>query len=245
MKKEVHLIIQGKGGVGKSFVSSLLTQFFIDRGLNVEGYDTDPINRTYARINGLPVRTVNILDDDKKIDAAQFDDFISSLITTDAPVVVVDNGAATFAPLLQYLTESDAFSVLREFNITIMLHAPITGGQGQQDTINGLTELLERWPDNVMVWLNQHFGEIKDGDKSFIDFPVFQKYYDRIFGVVNLPQRNPDTFGADLRQMTSNNLTFAAALESNDFSVMPKHRLKMMRDQVYEQLLHFLGDYEQ
>lgn len=239
----MHLVIQGKGGVGKSYVSSVLTQYFIDKGLKVEGYDTDPINRTYARINGLPVNTVNILDDNKKIDAAAFDDFISSIIESDAQVIVVDNGAATFAPLLQYLTESNAFEVLKEFEITILLHAPITGGQAQIDTINGLTELLDRWPDDVIIWLNHHFGQIKDGDKNFIDFSVFKDNQHRIFGLIELVQRNPDTFGADLRQMTSNNLTFKEAIESKDFGIMPKHRLKMVREHIFKQLSHFLGEY--
>jgi cellulose biosynthesis protein BcsQ len=37
----VHLIGGEKGGVGKSLVSRLLAQYFIDRNLPFKGYDSD------------------------------------------------------------------------------------------------------------------------------------------------------------------------------------------------------------
>ena len=41
-----HLLMQGKGGVGKSFVASILYQYLKRRGLEVYGCDTDPVNNT-------------------------------------------------------------------------------------------------------------------------------------------------------------------------------------------------------
>ena len=34
----VHLVLQGKGGVGKSFVASILGQYFRERSKNVESF---------------------------------------------------------------------------------------------------------------------------------------------------------------------------------------------------------------
>ena len=46
----VHLSLQGKGGVGKSLVASLLAQYFRDRkGMSVRCIDADPVNQTLAQ----------------------------------------------------------------------------------------------------------------------------------------------------------------------------------------------------
>ena len=44
----VHFVLQGKGGVGKSFVASILGQYFQVRGRDVRCFDTDPVNQTFA-----------------------------------------------------------------------------------------------------------------------------------------------------------------------------------------------------
>ena len=42
----IHFILQGKGGVGKSYVASLLTQYLQDKKKPVVGFDLDPTNPT-------------------------------------------------------------------------------------------------------------------------------------------------------------------------------------------------------
>ena len=44
----VHLILQGKGGVGKSVVASWLAEFLIRRGQRVRCIDGDPVNRSFG-----------------------------------------------------------------------------------------------------------------------------------------------------------------------------------------------------
>jgi len=45
----VHLVLQGKGGVGKSFVSAILAQYFRTKSAPVHCMDTDPINSTFTQ----------------------------------------------------------------------------------------------------------------------------------------------------------------------------------------------------
>jgi CO dehydrogenase nickel-insertion accessory protein CooC1 len=47
---KIHLVLQGKGGVGKSLVASLVTQYFVkqNNGEPIFCADTDPVNRTFA-----------------------------------------------------------------------------------------------------------------------------------------------------------------------------------------------------
>ncbi|MBB4268183.1 CO dehydrogenase nickel-insertion accessory protein CooC1, partial [Roseospira visakhapatnamensis] len=42
----IHMTLQGKGGVGKSFIASLLAQHFLARGQAPICLDTDPVNQT-------------------------------------------------------------------------------------------------------------------------------------------------------------------------------------------------------
>ena len=44
----VHMILQGKGGVGKSFIASLLAQHKIADHKSILCIDTDPVNATFA-----------------------------------------------------------------------------------------------------------------------------------------------------------------------------------------------------
>src|SRR5437016_2702083 len=57
----VHLILQGKGGVGKSFVSSILAQYFRDKAKTVQCFDADPVNATLAQYTELNAEHVNVL----------------------------------------------------------------------------------------------------------------------------------------------------------------------------------------
>ena len=45
----VHLVLQGKGGLGKSFVSAILAQYFRTKSAPVHCMHTDPINSTFTQ----------------------------------------------------------------------------------------------------------------------------------------------------------------------------------------------------
>jgi cellulose biosynthesis protein BcsQ len=44
----IHILLQGKGGVGKSFVALHLAQHFADQGLPTAVFDSDPATPTLA-----------------------------------------------------------------------------------------------------------------------------------------------------------------------------------------------------
>ena len=51
----VHLILQGKGGVGKSFIATLLAQYLQEKGVAVRCFDADPVYCLSALGNVSPV----------------------------------------------------------------------------------------------------------------------------------------------------------------------------------------------
>jgi Mrp family chromosome partitioning ATPase len=51
--RKAHFVLQGKGGVGKTFVASLIAQYLTERGEPVACLDTDQVNgssRTSQRL---------------------------------------------------------------------------------------------------------------------------------------------------------------------------------------------------
>ena len=56
----VHIALQGKGGVGKSLVSAILSQYLSSKGENVLGIDVDPVNQTLSEYQGLAVSCLNL-----------------------------------------------------------------------------------------------------------------------------------------------------------------------------------------
>ena len=128
--KEVHLVIQAKGGVGKSFVAALLAQYLHDRSNDaVHCFDTDPSNHTLADYTALNAKVIELLDETSQtIDTSNFDGLMDSLIDGEG-VGVVDNGTATFGPLMSYIAENDVGSELAAEGVRLVLHIPLNGGQ--------------------------------------------------------------------------------------------------------------------
>jgi CO dehydrogenase nickel-insertion accessory protein CooC1 len=46
---DVHLVLNGKGGVGKSLVATWLAEFLISRGRSVRCIDGDPVDRSLSQ----------------------------------------------------------------------------------------------------------------------------------------------------------------------------------------------------
>ena len=69
----IHLIQQGKGGVGKSMIASFLYQALLHLGKEVTAFDTDPVNATLAGFKEFSVRRKEIIKDGN-IDSIRIND---------------------------------------------------------------------------------------------------------------------------------------------------------------------------
>src|SRR6202040_2798344 len=99
----VHIALQGKGGVGKSLVSAILSQYLSSKGQDVLGIDADPVNQTLAEYRGLAVRKLNLLKEGS-VDQCEFD-LLMERFLTESGTFIVDTGASTFIPLWHYILE--------------------------------------------------------------------------------------------------------------------------------------------
>ncbi|MBB3221674.1 conjugal transfer protein TraL [Pseudoduganella umbonata] len=231
----VHLMLQGRGGVGKSLGSALLAQYLLHRDVPISCYDTDPVNDTFSQYGALGAKRTDILGPDKNINPRAFDSLVDALLWDDK-IAVIDNGASTFVPLMAYLVENHVLSVLRDAGRPVLLHCVLTGGQAFDDTQLGLETVLSAHQAPVVLWINEYFGPVRRDGRGFEDSILYQRHADRIRGIVRLERANADTFGKDVELMLQRKLTFAEALNSDHFGIMPRQRLKMTRDMIFNQL---------
>jgi hypothetical protein len=230
----IHLILQGKGGVGKSLVASLLMQYMRTKNFAAIGIDTDPVNSTFAGYKGMPVQLLELFDG-ADIDPRRFDILVETIMAVDNHHIVVDNGASSFIPLCSYLASSRAIDLLEQHGHTVYLHTVITGGQAMSDTANGLAALCRSFESPIIVWLNSYAGDIIMQDQQFEEFSVYQRNINRIQSVIKIPLFNRDTFGKDLEELFSRRETFAAAIESS-LPIMTRQRLTMFWRAMIEEL---------
>ncbi len=234
---KIHFVLQGKGGVGKSYVASLLAQHYLDNDIKPQCFDTDPVNRTFASYKAFNAQTLDLLNEGN-IDPRQFDGFVDALISApDDAVVVIDNGASTFIPLCAYLEENDVIGYLVNRGHSVMFHSIVTGGQALIDTMNGLEALLVNFPNiPVTVWLNEYFGKVAMNGTHFEQTRLFNNPKYNIHGMITISERRKETFGYDLEQMLKHRMTFKEAISSDSGTIMSRQRLGMVRKDMNEQI---------
>ncbi|HDX6256468.1 TPA: conjugal transfer protein TraL [Campylobacter fetus subsp. venerealis] len=228
----IHFILNGKGGIGKSFISSLICQYLLFKSQTITAIDTDPNNTTLFNIKAIKAKFLQLIDEDGKFDNRAFDKIIELAADKKTNNYIVDSGATTFIPLIDYLKENEAIEILKANKIDVYMHIPIVGGQSKDDTILGLRQLVEAFDCSFIVWINEYHGAIKDFEEN----PEYIAIKDKIKAIIYLNAVNKDTFGKDLLELTSKNLTFDEAMNDKSFSLMSKQRLKIFKDKAFKQL---------
>ena len=210
----VHLVQQGKGGVGKSMIAAILCQVLQSIGKNVVAYDTDPVNATLKGFKEIPVTRLHLIKQDN-IDVRAFDGLLEGIFElTDDTHVIVDNGASSFVALGSYLKENDVIQLLEDNGHRVFLHTVITGGQAILDTIAGLKLLVDGFPRTpIVVWLNSYFGEISIDGKPFETFNIYQEHGQQFHALIPIPQGNKSTIGRDLEELFAKRQSFASAIK--------------------------------
>ncbi len=231
----IHISLQGKGGVGKSLISAILSQYLVSRGQDVHGIDADPVNQTMSEYRDLAVCRLNLLREGS-VNPREFD-LLMERFLTESGTFVVDTGASTFIPLWHYLLENHALDYLRERGKRVFIHSVITGGQSLNDTLGGFEQLAETTQEkNIVVWLNEYFGAVLQDGSSFRDMAVFKKHVGKVHGSVAIVRRTADTFGRDVEEMVCQKMTFDEALNGDGFTIMAKQRLRVVQRDLFDQL---------
>lgn len=233
---KVHLILQGKGGVGKSMIAAVLAQYKEEKESAPLCIDTDPINSSFAGYKALNVSRLDIMQNDE-INSRNFDALVEMIANTETDVIV-DNGASSFVPLSHYLISNQVPELLNEMGHELVIHTVVTGGQALLDTLSGFSQLAQQFPTECLfiVWLNPYWGTVEHEGKSFEQMKAYSANKDRVSAIIKVPELKQDTYGQDFSEMLQNRKTFNEALEDKDISIMVRQRLTIIKRKLFEQL---------
>jgi hypothetical protein len=230
------MVLQGKGGVGKSFIAGLLAQYWMHMGTLPLCIDTDPVNATFHGYKSLAVQRLQIMEGDE-INSRRFDDLVE-LIASCEQDVIIDNGASSFVPLSHYLISNQVPALLSELGHELLVHTVVTGGQALRDTVSGFAQMAAQFPDDVsfVVWLNPYWGAIEHEGKRFQDMKACKDHVGRIAAILEIPALKQETYGQDVSEMLQARRTFEESLGLASLSIMTRQRLKIVRDRLFRQL---------
>lgn len=233
---KIHIILQGKGGVGKSVIAATIAQYKAAQGQNPLCIDTDPVNATFEGYKALDVRRLNIMDGDE-INTRNFDALIEMIAGTQSDVII-DNGASSFVPLSHYLISNQIAPLLQEMGHELIVHTVVTGGQALLDTISGFAQLMAQFPEGAefVVWLNPYWGPIEHEGKRFEQMKAYINHKARVSAIVPIPALKEETYGRDFSEMLQERRTFDEALADPTLTIMTRQRLKIVKGQLFRQL---------
>lgn len=230
---KVHMMLQAKGGVGKSTCTALLAQYLKDhRKQPALCIDTDPSNKTFTGWRSLNVKHIDIAVAGD-LEKSRFDLVVDQIAGADRDVVI-DNGASGFIPITSYIAQNDLVGALEGMEHEVVLHTVVVGGEAHRDTMDGLRFVAGTFKMSpVVAWLNPMNGPI--------DRPAFDKELEKAglkdrVTVVDLPDfggPQATTFGRDFDAVLKDKQTFAEGRASHKSEIMVAHRLGMMEKKIF------------
>jgi len=223
----IHLIGGEKGGVGKSLVSRILAQYFIDKGLPFAAFDSDKSHGSLIRFYGQfsqPVDTAELESLDRIVESAAED---------PNRRVLVDLAAQTQEGLAKWIDDSGVFDVTQELGIGLSYWHVMDAGR---DSVDLLTSLLDRFAGRLplVIVLN----ELR-GDKFELLNTSGQRERALSAGakIVSL-RKLPD---ATMQKMDGLSTSFWAAVHHPDrastgLGVLERQRVKVWLARAYEEI---------
>lgn len=128
--KSLNFIGGEKGGVGKSVISRVLAQYFIDHQKPFSGFDTDRSHASFRRFyTDYASRVI--------VDTYEGLDLIASDFEDDDTIadknVIVDLAAQTAQPLARWIKDSDLLSLFHEMNVKVYFWHVADGGKDSSE----------------------------------------------------------------------------------------------------------------
>jgi hypothetical protein len=220
MKKRIDLILNAKGGVGKSFFAVNLVQYLKDKKVPHVAIDTDNANSTLKRSHGEAL-FVNLNQ------PSELDVIFTALDVQ--PLVVVDGRAASTDQILSYFGEIELADLLTKLKASLTLVIPVCHEADSVAQIKVLSEVLGSTCNYVVVKneaLSQQFGLY---DQSQVR--------GRVTGELNGQEitmfRLHDWLVAKLN---AENLTISQAIQSQSFTIIDRQRLLNWQRRFNEQV---------
>ena len=220
MQKKFNVVINGKGGVGKSFFAVNLVQFLKDNGIAHTAVDTDNENSTLKRFH--PEAVFLDIEDPTEIDSV-----FAALDKTD--LVVMDCRAASTDIFLDYFEEVRIFDLLQSFNASLNLIMPVNHETDSVEQIRNISERLNHNANYLIVKneaLSCRFANYENSTTR-------TRLVDELAAKEMIMPKLYDWLVADLNRHDS---TISAAIKNPAFDFFNRQRLQNWQHGFYDEL---------
>ena len=218
--KRLDLILNGKGGVGKSFFAVNFVQFLKDKGIAHVAIDSDNENSTLKRFH----------PDTRFLDLGnrrELDDVFTAL--EKANLVVMDCRAASTDLFIDYFAEIDLAAVLTAMGAALTLVMPVNHEADSVDQIQRLADQFGKQCSYVVVRNAAH----SDSFALFEASEVRAQLKDKLGGREISMTRVQDWL---VEALNAENLTITAAVKHSAFSLLDRQRLQTWQRKLYSEI---------
>ena len=164
MNKQINLIINGKGGVGKSFFATNFVQYLKDCGIAHCAIDSDHENSTLKRFH--PQSEFINLEHRREIDRV-----FTTAETSD--LLVIDCRAASTDLFIDFFDEVNLAEVLRSLDARLTVICPVNHEADSVEQLRILSDALHDRCAWVVVKNEAHSDAFKIYDGSFVASDFF------------------------------------------------------------------------
>jgi len=223
--KRLDLILNGKGGVGKSFFAVNFVQFLKDKGIAHVAIDSDNENSTLKRFH----------PDTRFLDLGnrrELDDVFTAL--EKANLVVMDCRAASTDLFIDYFAEIDLAAVLTAMGAALTLVMPVNHEADSVDQIQRLADQFGKQCSYVVVRNAAH----SDSFALFEASEVRAQLKDKLGGREISMTRVQDWL---VEALNAENLTITAAVKHSAFSLLDRQRLQTWQRKLYSEIESVAG----
>lgn len=224
---QIHFIGGEKGGVGKSLVSRVLAQYFIDRGLPFLGFDTDRSHGALLRFYADFASPV-VIDRQESLDR-----IVEAAAEDPQRRVLVDLAAQTQPALTAWIEDSGLLDLAAELGLTLTYWHVMDAGR---DSVDLLTQLLDQFGGRMKLVLV--LNEIR-GDDFELLAASGQLERAQALGaqVVRLRHLNDGT----MHKIDGHSTSFWAAVNHSEraatgLGLLERQRVKVWLQRVYEEI---------
>ena len=220
MIKRLDLILNGKGGVGKSFFAVNFVQFLKDRNIEYAAWDCDNENSTLKRFHS-EVEFFNLEG------RHALDPIFKSLDKAD--LVVVDCRAASTEMFFNYFDAIDLRATLQDLSAAMTIIVPVNH---ETDSVDQLQRLVTKIGDacSYVVLRNQ----VHDDTFTLYDQSVIRKRLRKELAAKEITMTKLQPFLVE--ELSLKNMTITSAIKNGELHLLDRRRLQTWQKKLYAEI---------
>jgi cellulose biosynthesis protein BcsQ len=221
MIKRLILILNGKGGVGKSFFAVNLVQYLKDKNIGHAACDCDNENSTLKRFHGDAVEFLD-LSQPRGLDA-----MFRALEKTD--LAVVDCRAASTEVFFDYFDEIDLRATLQTLSVALTLVIPVNHEADSVDQLQRIVTKLENTCAYVVLR-----NQVHDDTFTVYDQSVVRRRLRKELGAKEITMTKLQPWLVE--ELSLKNLPVSSAIQDGQLYLLDRQRLQTWQRKLYTEI---------